>query len=36
LALADRILVLREGTVARMIDNVQALEQQLDHEQIYN
>lgn len=35
LALADRILVLREGQVARTIENVQAVKHELDHEQIY-
>lgn len=35
LALADSILVLREGQVVRTITNVQASNHQLDHEQIY-
>jgi ABC-type branched-subunit amino acid transport system ATPase component len=35
IALADRILVLREGRVVRTIENVQAMEHELDHEQIY-
>lgn len=35
LTLADRILVLREGRVARVIEDVQAVKDKLDHEQIY-
>ena len=35
LALADQILVLREGHVSQTIDNVQAFKHQLDHEKIY-
>ncbi len=34
-ALADRILVLREGRVVRTFDDVQHMEHQPDHEQIY-
>ena len=34
-ALADRILVLREGRVVRTFDDVQAMEHEPDHEQIY-
>lgn len=35
LALAERILVLREGRVVRTIDDVQAMKHELNHEQIY-
>lgn len=35
LALADRIFVLREGQMARTIESVQAIKEQLNHELIY-